>query len=544
MSWKKNGFSYLTWLLYTITVGGALTCAASTACTMIGAAPYWGILAAVIFFLIVGNIVLFIHRFAGECAAFGERNRRLLRVLEAAVAFSMLSVGIFLRVKGMDGGERSSCYYDMAKVVAGQEIPPMTHGALYYYVLTLRGLFMLVGNHFLAGIWLQIALQLVATAFVYLGVRRLAGVFAAMIVLGFFAFGPYMIGNALVMSPEMLFLCVFAVTARLAAGGLGGKPKPLGFFFVGILMGFCLYMDLSGGLLPLLAIGVIFSRSREERGRKTAVFFNLLGTLAGFFMMLGANALAGGKSFADAVRAWGFLYRPGTFQLPAVTDVLAPGPESLILLGLMTFGIFGFWCDKEREYITICMLGACAVMGAGCYGMFTEEMPGFLYFYLLLAVTAGMGVGQCFKAPVLAYAAEEEARGGTGEAEMPEGSGDTGGAETPEGSGGARDVETLEGSGAKDAETSESGGAKDANMPEGFSFGEKTELKQGGDGEDAAAETVKGDGEPKEKQVHYIENPLPLPKKHVKRVLDFPAGVVSGDDDFDHPVPDDDDFDI
>ena len=43
-------------------------------------------------------------------------------------------------------------------------------------------------------------------------------------------------------------------------------------------------------------------------------------------------------------------------------------------------------------------------------------------------------------------------------------------------------------------------------------------------------------------KIQLIENPLPLPKKHVPKVLDY---KLNGDDDsdFDYPVADDDDFD-
>ena len=45
------------------------------------------------------------------------------------------------------------------------------------------------------------------------------------------------------------------------------------------------------------------------------------------------------------------------------------------------------------------------------------------------------------------------------------------------------------------------------------------------------------------KQVKYIENPLPLPRKHKKRVMEYPRHI-SEEDDFDHPVDENDDFDI
>ena len=44
------------------------------------------------------------------------------------------------------------------------------------------------------------------------------------------------------------------------------------------------------------------------------------------------------------------------------------------------------------------------------------------------------------------------------------------------------------------------------------------------------------------KKVNYIENPLPLPKKHVKRNFDFKLDKRK--DDFDIDIEEGDDFDI
>ncbi len=47
-----------------------------------------------------------------------------------------------------------------------------------------------------------------------------------------------------------------------------------------------------------------------------------------------------------------------------------------------------------------------------------------------------------------------------------------------------------------------------------------------------------------QKKVRMIENPLPLPKKHVKRTLDYGREVPEGKYDFDLEVDEKDDFDI
>ena len=55
-------------------------------------------------------------------------------------------------------------------------------------------------------------------------------------------------------------------------------------------------------------------------------------------------------------------------------------------------------------------------------------------------------------------------------------------------------------------------------------------------------------GKPEEKpqgkrKVEFIENPLPLPKKHKKRVMDYKLDSERNLNGYDIYVPDDDDFD-
>lgn len=44
------------------------------------------------------------------------------------------------------------------------------------------------------------------------------------------------------------------------------------------------------------------------------------------------------------------------------------------------------------------------------------------------------------------------------------------------------------------------------------------------------------------KEIKYLDNPLPLPKKHVKRKMDFEH--ENRKDDFDFHVKENDDFDV
>ena len=59
-----------------------------------------------------------------------------------------------------------------------------------------------------------------------------------------------------------------------------------------------------------------------------------------------------------------------------------------------------------------------------------------------------------------------------------------------------------------------------------------------------SAEELWPPAEPVSSKPKYIENPLPLPKPHEKKVMEYNMRVSSDEDDYDYPVADDDDFDI
>ena len=54
------------------------------------------------------------------------------------------------------------------------------------------------------------------------------------------------------------------------------------------------------------------------------------------------------------------------------------------------------------------------------------------------------------------------------------------------------------------------------------------------------------DMEMEERKINYLENPLPLPKKHVKKIMDFEKDIVeaASKDDFDFAIGETDDFDV
>lgn len=348
MSWKKNAFSYGIWFVYTIMTGLALLTLGTEICGMAGFGEYMGIVLALVWTAVAGGFAFLLHGFVVGRVSFFDEKRVHFTVLGTLLATALFGAGLFLRLRGMGDGAAysSSIYYEAAKVTEGQGIPQSVHGAVYFYVLLLRGVFLLLGNNAVMGIWLQIVLQFGAALLLFLTVRKFAGMPAGLVTLGFCMCAPYSVRCCLELSPRMLYF--FLVTAAVRYMTMGHSLAAS--FFAGVLAALCGYVDILGFVLLAVAIGRILC-CREEtwgRGRKAVgVLLCAAGAIQGFVACILLDAWFSGKPAGRVAAAWLSLYRPEKFALPVQADGSAFSAEACLLAGVMAFGIFR--CQNHRQ---------------------------------------------------------------------------------------------------------------------------------------------------------------------------------------------------
>lgn len=486
MDWKKNVFSYLLWILYAAAAEVGLVCLANGVCASLGTGSRAGAAACVLYMAAAGAGVILIHRFAPKYSAADGKKHAARSVTEAAVTVILLAAAFVLRMQEINGAGAESVYYQMA--VIGGEGPSLAVSsdfpqALGLYVRMLRGLFFFAGNKPAAAMWVQLLLQMGAIIFVYLAVRKLTGNIAAIVTLAFHAVSSYLIGQASFLSPAMLYFFLWAAVLLVAAVVAGAGKGLWEFLPLGILIGFLCFLDVAGCLLALIAAAVILSgEGAGTEKRLKRLLLCLAGTGAGFMGCGLTVSLLCGDSFTGVLRRWILLYRPKGFRLPFSAGAVGAMGEYVVLFCVLTLGVFSFWRNRRRDAMKAWILLAAVLAFAGCFGVFTEEMPMGLYMYLLLTMMAGIAVEECVR--------KTEPAAGMAAA-------------------GERTVQI--------AEASAPGAEKQP--------------------EDQAEK-------PAAKPVKYIENPLPLPKKHVKKKLEYGVEVPAGKDDFDIQVDEKDDFDI
>lgn len=500
MSWKKNVFSYLLWVFYAVAAEVGLVCLADAVCDSMEMKIYTGTIACALYIMAAGLGVYLIHRFGPKYSGADGKKHSRRTVIEAAVTVILLALGLVLRAQRVGGVGEENAYYELAVMASKEEIPQFAHGAVYIYIRMLHGLFYFLGNKLTAAVWAQLLLQISAVLLLYFAVRRLAGNIAAIVMLGFGMLSSWLTEEASELSPAMLYLFLWSAALLLIAAAAGSEKSLWRFPAVGVVISIVSYLDVAGCLLLLISAAVIFS-GQEAPGigrRLKCLLLCFMGAGAGFAGCALADSLISGKGFTEAMTGWLQLYRPMDFRLPVSADV--PGTmaqaamaEYIILFCVLTLGMFSFWRDRRNDHMKAWNLLLIILVSAGCFGIFTEEVPMGLYMYLFLAVMAGVAVEECVREvkPVQAAAAPEPA-------------------ETVSRPGPVSQAETA------------------AQQHSKADAGPQTD---GG----AAAQPGK---------VKLIENPLPLPKKHVRKRLDYGVDVPAGKDDFDLDVDEKDDFDI
>ncbi len=169
-------------------------------------------------------------------------------------------------------------YYEMAVVRTGASNPALAHGMSDLFVRALRIVFSFLGNGMMAAMLFQIFLQLLTLLFAYLAVKRAAGRFAACTVLLLLAFSNTFISKIFIIDPECMMLtlllaglCLVFRFVKAALCGQSGFGSLQGAVILGVILGVLCYLDCSMAILFLFLGGLFTGKMNVNGGRKRLV---------------------------------------------------------------------------------------------------------------------------------------------------------------------------------------------------------------------------------------------------------------------------------
>lgn len=572
MSFKKNVVSYGIWALYLMIVGIVLSFMGMVVGNQNSQIPYMALgLLALSFGLLF--LVYFLAKKIIDSVKVKKMSGGSAAVIEGSLVAVSLMAGIVLRVVMIGGAGEEAAYYEVAKVTENQIQMQLVQGSIYYYLFLLNGLFRLVGNKWMAGIVLQIVLQLVGILVAYFAVRRLAGKGPALISLLFLTLAPGSVREGMTYSPKMLYFCLYALILLIIAQFLWRSTRPgkvltwILAVLCGALVAFAGYTDITGFTLAVPLCGLL-GLKREQRGmlKWVAQFFLSALALAGTFCLLVyLDGAMSGSDFGRVLGAWCTTYSIKGADYDFFFR--ESGYETILLLIFMGLGIFTFTRRKNEEIFSPWVVMVISIVVMRILGIITPNMNGSYQMYFAMTGLAGVALSELF------------VRDGGRVAEsvsIPEAVVED--LDQTRVAAPTENEKPVEPTAPSDTKKKRRRWRGDApvweNLPQ-ESFEEQGALAplavKAEPGEIAAAEKkqaeppkpvqpprqeeqrnmekLSGQAEPpkqeeQQKQVQFIENPLPLPKKHVKKVMDYPFIPDASQMHFDIEVDPRDNFDF
>lgn len=253
MTYRKTRLSYVIWSLYTClcvmllafvgySVYGAYVKAAPA---KLGALLIFPLLVCIYLTLKKSSLAL------RKRLSVSSHSKQMIEALCVSVAFVF---GFLVRLRMFRYADAilsssetlGGSFLEKAFVQAGGSIEPIAHGVSHLYVLTLSAVFSFWGNSVGAAMFLQIVLQLVSMLLAYRLVKAAAGQFSACSTLLLLAFSPVYVEKVAAITPECLFFLLYLFGLSVVV-----------FYGRAVLTDQPVFKNIFTAVLPGLMIGIL-----------------------------------------------------------------------------------------------------------------------------------------------------------------------------------------------------------------------------------------------------------------------------------------------
>lgn len=411
MFWKKNAFSYIIWLLYSMVLGSMVVFMALyhiSGISVLKGIPLWGRLLVAIFpVVLLCLICLLARRYVTRHFVHEDFFQDFWKNAEIGGIVVLLLVGTWLRYMSMDHLSYSLDGYSQALVTEGSGIPYVSHGASYLYLQLLRGFFLIFGNKAVGAIWLQIMLFYLAGLFLHRAFRRMVGVLPSLCLFGLFILTPYMVEQSLTFSPMGLYLLLYFFTLFYLTEVLQEiHGKALQYFFGGVLTALCTYLDFMGVTLVFWAFLLLLMHGTWEpvvKRRWLMALTYILGLVVGMAAWFGVAVLLSGKAYWNGMLTWWQLYLPHYSQPDLAILKEVPGMLDIVVLCMIFMGVISFWFRRKTDRFCPMVFMLIIVILPELFGMSTGKLDYSCWIILQLLLIAVVAFWDVFDLTDRAY---------------------------------------------------------------------------------------------------------------------------------------------
>lgn len=469
-----------------------------------------GVIGSVVVAGLIGGVVYCLHRFAQKKQLrkfFAEK--KFLCVLIESLLFVVMLAGMIAIRTTVSWDVIDNAVYENAKVTDGKFYAAIDHGGYRVYLYLMNIALLLLGNHTFSAVVLQLLLLVAAAVSIYLGIRKLVNPMAALVVTAFLGFMPYLLTETCSLTPFLVFLLCFGLSLNFI-GGIGDSMAScnkildqiiavLCYVASGVFIGWCCYLDVTGIALLVILTGEIccgdYMKLRMEEEWETRDEYIRPGSLRAFerraseilsspVVVFAGIIIVAFCSYRKIHGDFGSisrqlaLYNHGEWLSPMELGAGGEYFEGVILAVLFLFGVFSFWCSKKMGNRVVWFFVVSLLVAMQCSGITAPQyFNGAAVLYIVCAVLAGCGLSDVIAPKAEKVKVSEET-----------------------------DLAII------DMDVQEE--PKEEN----------TENLNPESSNEVASEPA----------INFIENPLPLPKKHTRKVMDYDYEVAE-DDDFDIP---------
>lgn len=506
MTWKKTWFSYIIWAFYSIIISISMSLGIIILCSQ--RLNQLMIIGIVCLFFILWTVLYFLIRHYADGHSSQKREKKnLVEIINAVAAVMVGCISYFIVISRIDMQQLMQSEYIINSFVGDTyTIPNTLYGAEQFFLYLLRMLFVLLGNNVGVALGAQFFLQLMTSLFFYYGIRKTVGRIAAGISLWGMLLTAVVLTQDMLLQPVWMAVFFFSIGFYALATVFSNRKKEvkyskgktflhyvrlilLGIYFAGII-----YLDIYGILLVLLSISILWystvqsAREFPQPPRPAMqVLCLFMGALIGTVSIFSLKTFLYHLNLDDVIKDWWLVYE-FDFNLFFIGNYAIGEIIIFILLCAVLFwGVLYFF----KETITDSLSGIFLLLiGTFCLhilGMGADNSQKIWLFYILI-----FGAAVCLEQCLLPTKCLENS---------------------------LQDV-------------------KEEKRRKEKTQKEETQKEN---------KVAKPDAENDKPKIKMLENPLPGPKKHVPKTLDYTIqekDIKNTLMDYDIEVSDDDDFDL
>ncbi|MBQ6095528.1 MAG: hypothetical protein IJL09_08985 [Lachnospiraceae bacterium] len=383
MDWKRTKVSYVLWALFLAMTAIASWQILEVFCGQKGIHGYYVYLITAGVLLVGGAVGALIIVARNKLFPHVKENALALLVFEAVILIAALVAGILSRIQALPNAESGNLYL-LAQMRYQTQLPETAHVGENIYLALLHFVCFMLGNIPEIVLRFQMILTILAGLVWYTSVRRLAGVLPALFFAGFYFLDERMIGMASHLTAEPLILLLYGIGLCFIGAALKEHGKSFVLYLIaGLWIGITAHADILGFTLLAFALSIWHLDKEKGEGRiygKTAAAaFLFLGTSVGFLACEALWSLIhvmrfGGSFMAAFGNQWQGVQSFAFIGLPAFREIFngyLGSICSVVLVGVLAFGICGFFRKDQKERISPWIVISLFVLGA----MLIKQLP-------------------------------------------------------------------------------------------------------------------------------------------------------------------------